>query len=303
MQYELIAKKVGNGHIIQNKVTNEPVAIATPSPSTYKKEIEVRWHPEFKYLHPEIQSNITTNNIGRKYESVRAATDHIESMAKPYVFGDEPTKDPLTAKYVGSKQVKGKYGEETHHTWNLHDDDGARVGSIASLHGPDRISADSPINTITWDKGYLDTHNIPESVKEAARKKYSGSELASTMRRMRYAIDNKTKEPRFVGNVISDKGGLKTFKTKLSPEAASAAYEEHLKSKLGGEYTFTRHSPNIFSATQPAEGVYDSSRTHHVISLPGEIQHFMASTPHPDYSGAKKNAEVIESALFKLHER
>jgi hypothetical protein len=177
----------------------------------------------------------------------------------------------------------------------MHDDDGEHIGNVTSKQGPDTIHKDTPVR-ITWKKEYLDKNSVPDPVKEAAAKKHPGDNLNTTLKRVKYILDNKSKEPRFIGTQSADRAGVNLFKTKLDPEEASTAYEEHLRKKLTPSHIFTRHSPTSFSIIKPAEGRYDNSTQHHVISMPGELHHITASVSHPEYSG-KKNSEIVESYI------
>lgn len=293
MDYELTSQKLDqNNHLIKNKVTNEPVAFIEKNTSYGGRgSIKATWHPTFKLLHPEVHDNIITRNFERKYDSVNDAVSNIGYRSKPYVFGRDVDKDPVKTKYQGITERNG----EDAHTWSMHDDDGEHIGNVTSKQGPDTIHKDTPVR-IVWKKEYLDKNTVPESVKEAAAKKHAGEQLSTSLKRVRYILDNKSKEPRFIGTQSSERAGAKLFKTKLNPEDASAAYEEHLRKNLEPSYTFTRHSPTSFSAIEPAVSRYRNASQHHVISMPGELHHITASIAHPESSG-NKNAEIVESYI------
>jgi hypothetical protein len=116
-------------------------------------------------------------------------------------------------------------------------------------------------------------------------------------------IDNREKEPRFIGTTKSKSAEMNVFKTKMNPEDASKSYEDHLKTKLGSGFTFARHSPTAFSAHKAAQSEYDSGYTHHIVSVPGEIHHMSATTSHPDYQYGEKNKQVVESVEWKSVKR
>lgn len=293
MEYDLVSQKLDqNNHLVKNKVTNEPVAFLEKRASRYggKGTVHATWHPDYKLLHPEIHDNLITRNFEKPYESVTDAVSGITYKTRPHAYGRNVPKDPIKTKYIGVAERGG----ETAHNWSMHDDNGEHIGNLTSAHGPEEIHRESPVK-VTWKKEYLDKNTIPDSVKEAAAKKHTGDKLESTLSRVRYMLDNKNKEPRFIGTQTSDKSEIKMFKTKLAPEDASAAYEEHLQKKLGRSYKFTRHSPTSFSAVKPADSIYSNTSHHHIISLPGELHHITSHTSHPEYYSAKKNAEIVES--------
>ena len=184
--------------------------------------------------------------------------------------------------------------EKTVHKWHIFDGDD-RVGTMSSPHDPNTIHRESPVK-VTWNPEYLQHNEFPQSVREAAAKKHPSTNLESTMNRVRYLLDNRQKEPRFIGTTKSSWAEHNVFKTNLNPEEASKAYEEHMKNTPAyREHTFTRHSPVAFMAHKPASHAYDASNMHHVIAMPGEVHHMSSRTAHPDYGNSKKNTQVIES--------
>lgn len=298
MEYDLRSHKLDNNtHLVKNKHTNEPVAILKTRGGYNRNEVNAEWHPDYKLLHPETHENLLTRNFAKPFDSVTAAVSSLIYASQKYAIGDEPTRDPVKTAYAGEFDSKNQYDEaKVAHKWHVHDDEGKHIASITSFHGPNQIHKDSQVK-VGWVKSFADA--VPESVKEASGKKYNGNDLNHAMGRIRYQIDNKGKEPRFIGSDTSTSSNSKTFKTKLSPEDASNAYEEHLKSKLGSNTTFTRHSPIVFSAHKPAASLYGSAEQHHVISMPGELHHVHSSFSHPDYnSSTSKNSQIIESYVF-----
>ena len=149
----------------------------------------------------------------------------------------------------------------------------------------------------------MEKNPISDAVKESATKKHGKTDLDSSMHRLRYMIDNRDKEPRFIGTTKSKSAEMNVFKTKMNPEDASKAYEEHLKSTFDSRYTFARHSPTVFSVHKQAVSEYDTSTTHHIISVPGEIHHMSATTSHPSYQYGEKNKQIVESIEWKNAER
>lgn len=297
MEYELTAQKLDNNtHLVKNKHTNEPVAILKKRGGYSKNEVTAEWHPDYKLLHPDTHENLLSRNFAKPFDSVTAAVSSLTYDSEKYAKGEEQTRDPVKTVYAGEFNTKNKYDEPiVAHKWHVHDDEGNHIASITSLHGPNKIHKGSQVN-VGWVKSFADV--VPQSVKEAAEKKYNGNTLEHALSRIRYQIDNKGKEPRFIGSQASKSSSNKTFKTKLSPDEASTAYEEHLKRKLGSDTIFTRHSPTVFSAHKPATSMYGSAEQHHVIAMPGELHHVYSSFDHPGYtSTSNKNSEIVESYI------
>lgn len=295
MDYELTTQKQKDGsHLVKNKLTNEPVTILTKPKYAYRANaVQAEWHPDFKLLHPEVSDNLLHRNFGKTFDSVSDSLNNITNKSESFVRGHGFEVDPIKTRYVG--KTPGEVTDSSH-VWHMFDGD-ERIGTMTSQHDPNTIHRDSPVK-MTWNKEYLEKNTIPDSVKETARKKHPEGNLASSMYRIRYMIDNKQKEPRFIGTTKSTNAELNVFKTKLSPEEASKAYEEHMRnSPAYRDRSFVRHSPVAFMAHSQAR---DGSRyTDHVISLPGEIHHMTATSSHPDYEYGKKNTSVIESIEYQ----
>ena len=304
MDYELTTQKQKDGsHLVKNKLTNEPVAILTKPKYAYKANtVQAEWHPDFRLLHPETSENLLHRNFDRKFDSVSQAVDVITSKSQQFARGENITHDPIKTKYVGTEEHDDGYGgKRVAHKWHMFDGDD-RIGSMTSFDDPNEIHRGSDVK-MTWNKEYLEKNPISDAVKESAAKKHGKTDLESSMHRLRYMIDNREKEPRFIGTTKSKSAEMNVFKTKMNPEEASKAYEEHLKTNLGAGYTFARHSPTVFSAHKAAQSEYASSYTHHIISVPGEIHHMSATTPHPSYQYSEKNKQIVESIEWKTAER
>jgi hypothetical protein len=107
-------------------------------------------------------------------------------------------------------------------------------------------------------------------------------------------VDNKDKEPKFVGHVSYD--GFKSFKTPLSPEKASDAYMTHMQGHDDYNFhQFTRLTPTVFQAVRQRENNYDDG-THELIdaSEPGKLKHYTMQTQSDTHYKTKPNTEVIE---------
>ena len=303
MDVEIKQEKNNDGSVtLSHKLTNEPIAIVRPAKRGYKKNsVDVEWHPDFKLIHNLGSSLLHGNYSGGErgaahHESLSSASARVSGIAQS-IYNEQLKPDPVKTSYAGEDVEKDNYGTERKiHKWNVHDDDGEIIGKIHSYEGPNTIHANQQVSGKLF-QDYANKHNISSDVIESANKKHSGNTLEHIMNRFRYIQDKKGKEPRFIGTERSKDASNDVYKTKLQPEEASKAYEDVLKKKLGERFTFTRHSPTAFMAHKPASGVYDSSETHHIISMPGELHHVVSRADHPEYSGAKKNTNIIESKV------
>ena len=304
MDYELTTQKQKDGsHLVKNTLTNEPVAILTKPKYAYKaNSVQAEWHPDFKLLHPEVSENLLHRNFDRTYDSISQAVSVITGKSEKFARGEGIDKDPIKTHYIGTEEQDDGYGgKRVAHKWHMFDGED-RIGTMTSFDDPNKIHRGSTVK-MTWNKEYLEKNPISDAVKESATKKHGKTDLESSMHRLRYMIDNREKEPRFIGTTKSKSAEMNVFKTKMNPEDASKAYEEHLKSTFDSRYTFARHSPTVFSVHKQAVSEYDNSTTHHIISVPGEIHHMTATTSHPDYEYAEKNKQIVESIEWKNAER
>ena len=304
MDYGLTTQKQKDGsHLVKNKLTNEPVAILTKPKYAYKANaVQAEWHPDFKLLHPEVSENLLHRNFDRTYDSASQAVDAITGKSTKFARGEGVDKDPIKTHYIGTEEQDDGYGgKRVAHKWHMFDGED-RIGTMTSFDDPNKIHRGSDVK-MAWNKEYLEKNPISDAVKESAAKKHGKTDLETSMHRLRYMIDNRVKEPRFIGTIKSKSAEMNVFKTKMNPEGASKAYEEHLKSTFDSRYTFARHSPTVFSVHKQAVSKYDISTTHHIISVPGEIHHMTATTSHPDYEYAEKNKQIVESIEWKNAER
>lgn len=306
MEYKLTAHKLSpNTHLIKNKITNQPVAVLTAHKDSWGGRVHysIDWHPSFKQTYPEVDQNLLTRNFTVKPQGVPSGVDHVTRVSEYIVTGQHNSseyKDPIKVKYAGvfsdPKNEKVKI-----HKWRVLDDDsGETAAHITSRVGPDQINAQSEVD-VTLMSDYLNKYNIGEHTRDAASKRHSGRNLRTAMYRVRYLMDNKSKEPRFIGSV-TDASGSTIYKTKLEPEHASSAFETHLKNQMSrtpdSKYTFTRHSPTMFSIDVPNTSLYSQRVMHHVTATPGELHHIVTRFGHPDHSSSKSNS-VVESAVRK----
>ena len=298
MELELASEKLENGHhLVKNKQTNEPIAFIKP---TKNKDVTVDWHPDFKMVHPEIADNILHRNFQpnrfnttNEYSSRVDAVDKIKKVASDILKGNID-KDPVKTKYVGSGIEKTQYGNEVEmHHYSLHDDDDQEIGTLSSRHGPDEIRKSSDV-TAKFNKEYLNNNHISDAVREAAKKKHPYDQLEHTLLRVRHVIDNRNKEPRFIGTQTASSAKHDIYKTKMEPEAASNAYEEHLKKTLSPAHQFVRHNNTTFTVTKPAINEYDYVHIHNVMSLPGELHHIISQTRAENSQYKKENKNIVE---------
>lgn len=299
MELELASEKLENGHhLVKNKQTNEPIAFIKPT--SYQNQVSVDWHPDFKMVHPEIAENILHRNFqptrlhrDNTYSSKVSAIDNIKKLASSVLKGDID-KDPVKTKYIGSGIEKTQYGNDVEmHHYSLHDDDDKEIGTLSSRHGPDEIRKSSDVKAI-FNKDYLNERPISNEVRESAKKKHPYDNLEHTLLRVRHMLDNRDKEPRFIGTQSASSAKHDIYKTKMEPEAASSAYEEHLKKTLSPEHQFVRHNNTTFTVTKPAKNEYDDIHIHNVMSLPGELHHIMSQTKPEDSKYKKENKNIVE---------
>ena len=304
MDYELTTQKQKDGsHLVKNTLTNEPVAILTKPKYAYKaNSVQAEWHPDFKLLHPEVSENLLHRNFDRTYDSISQAVNVITGKSQQFARGEGIHKDPIKTHYIGTEEQDDGYGgKRAVHKWHMFDGEN-QIGTMTSFDDPNKIHRGSDVK-MAWNKEYLEKNPISDAVKESATKKHGKTDLETSMHRLRYMIDNREKEPRFIGTTKSKSAEMNVFKTKMNPEEASKAYEEHLKTKLDSGYTFARHSPTVFSAHKAADSEYASGYTHHIISVPGEIHHMSATTSHPSYQYGEKNKQIVESVEWKTAKR
>jgi len=304
MEFETSTEKTKDGHtLIKNKHTNEPIAVVKNAGSYKRNEVVAEWHPDFKLVHPEVAENLLYRNIdNERIDNISTAKLRIEHMAENIVKGNID-HDPVKTTYAGSEDIDNNRKQ---HKYDIHDDEGNHIGHFVSRDGPNDIHPDKSTVEARLNKNYLDHHNISQTIIDAAKKKHYSDDLNSSMKRVRYILDNKNKEPRFVGSETASAPKTEIYKHKMDPAAASSAYEEALKKNAEKDNEnsadkikpiINRHSPTAFTMHVPPIGSkYSKGQTHTVMSLPGEIHHTYYETAHPDYEHKKANPNIIESA-------
>lgn len=281
--------------VVKNKDTNEPILNLRNSSRYRKSQVAAEYHPDFLIAHPELEHSLIHKNYnhgyganGTEHPNVGNAIEKITPFLKKLNNG-EFTKDPVTHTYGGEDTGTGGT-----HSYHLHDDDGVKFGTLHSV-APDRIHGGHGA-TFMMDKKYIDDNNISDHTIEAAKKLHSGDNVQMALNRARYILDNKNKEPRFVGDT-KERGFTSIYKTKLTPEKASSAYEEALRKQHEGEdISVIRHSPNAFTLRREPKSQYDSKGVvHHVMSFPGELHHTSSNIYTDDSIYKSKNNNIIES--------
>ena len=219
LDYETQAQKREDGsYLIKHKETGEPIAIVNKG---YGKKVTGEWHPDFKLTHPEINDNILHSNMNsgqsesaynrNSFDSLDSAKHRIGFLAKQFKTG-EYKKDPVKVQYRGEE----KEVDKTKHLYDMLDDEGQKFGTLKTEHSPKDVHAGSRVDA-TWDDEYRKNTNISDTTKEAAQKKHGGSDLESVLYRARYLLDNKDKEPRFIGTQQSDRAMTNVYKNKMKP--------------------------------------------------------------------------------------
>jgi hypothetical protein len=297
MQLELASEKMDNDiHLVKNKMTNEPIATITKDGRSH----QVAWHPDFKMIHPLVSDNILHRNFQSSshrgtdlFLSRQDALDSIKNVSTA-IIKNQLDPDPVKVKYHGSEVEKSQYGNdiEMHH-YKLHDDDGNEIGTLKSRDGPDHIRRGSDASA-NFNADYLAKNPVSSDTKEAARKKFPSTSVQDILYRTRHILDNRAKEPRFIGNQNA-RAKHEIYKTKMEPEAASTAYEEHLKKTLSPSHEFTRQSATHFTMTNKGQTPTDDTTVHNVMSMPGELHHITSTIAGPDVKIKSENTNIIES--------
>lgn len=282
--------------VVKNKDTNEPILNLTNSSRYRKNQVAASYHPDFLIAHPEIENSLIHRTYNHGYGSDTAqhpnagdAIDKITPFLKSLNNGDFK-KDPVAHTYGGENIGQGT------HMYHLHDDDGNKFGTLHSV-SPERIHGGHGA-TFMMDKKYIEDNNISDHIINAARNKFSGDNVDQALHRARYILDNKNKEPRFVGD-SSDNSKTNVYKTKLAPEKASSDFEEAMRKQHeaeGHKVEVIRHSPTAFTMKRNPTDKHDFyGKIHHVMSFPGELHHTESTLFHPDSPYKRKNSTIIES--------
>jgi len=295
---ELKEKKIDdNTSVIHDALTNDPIAISTKQ-SGSKNLHNITWHPVFRKLYPET-GDLVNMNLGNNIKS-----DQVKNrVASKYgnIISGKPNRDPLKTVYAGRSQRQVGDRTAEFDEFHVHDPEGKHVAtiSVAKLLTPS-IGVDPDVFR-HYDSAYQDQrtqltfigeHPTQEKF-ELSRKKHPGSDPIALVHQVKHWLDNREKEPTFVGSHFSP--NLKIYKTKLKPEDASQKYMEHLQKHSGyQQHQFSRVGPTVFYAMKPTgpggEGKHEVIDT----SQPGIVHHMHIQTFAKDHYNSKPLNEVIE---------
>lgn len=304
MAIELKEKKVNDDvSVYHDALTNDPVAIASRHGHGGKFH-SIAWHPAFRQMYPET-NDLVNMNVGNNVKSDQVKNTIITKYSK---ILDKPKRDPLKVVYAGKAErpthdpvdaTKTAEFDEFH----LHDDDGKHIATI-SVAAKNKLMQYIGVDPDVF-KHYSADHQgertqltfvgeHPSAEKfELSRKKHPGHDPIALMYQVRHWLDNKDREPNFVGSHSSP--NLKVFKTRLQPEEASQKYMQHLQNHQSYKmHSFSRVAPTVFYAMRPT-GISGQGK-HEVIdtSQPGIVHHVYIDTFAQDHYHTKPLNEVIE---------
>lgn len=300
MTIELKEKKIDDTmSVYHDALTNDPVAIS-------KKQLNAKlhtisWHPVFRQMYPE-SSDLVNMNVGMniKHDKVKS---HI--ITKYEKMLDNPKRDPLKTVYAGRAERLTHNPVNPDKTaefdeFHVHDNDKHVATISVARHLTPMIGVDpdvfrhhvSDYQNEKTQLTFVGEHPSKEKF-ELSQKKHPGHDPISLMYQVKHWLDNKDREPSFVGSHSSP--NLKIFKTRLQPEEASSKYMEHLqKHPKYAQHTFSRVAPTVFYAMQ-SHGI-SGEGTHEVIdtSQPGIVHHSHIRTFTKDHYNSKPLNEIIE---------
>lgn len=302
MTIELKEKKVNDDvSVYHDALTNDPIAISSRFGHDGKFH-SISWHPAFRQMYPET-NDLVNMNVGNNIKSDQVKNRIIQKYEK---ILDKPSRDPLKVVAAGRAERPTHDPVNPEKTaefdeFHLHDDDGKHVATIAVAKNltpyigvdPDvfkHYSADHQGERTQLT--FVGEHPSAEKF-ELSRKKHPGHDPIALMRQVRHWLDNRDKEPNFVGSHSSP--NLKVYKTRLSPEEASQKYMQHLqKQQSYVQHSFSRVAPTVFYAMRPT-GISGQGK-HEVIdtSRPGFVHHMHIDTFDKDHYHTKPLNEVID---------
>lgn len=302
MAIELKEKKVNDDvSVYHDALTNDAVAISN-SYGHGGKMRSVTWHPAFRQMYPET-NDLVNMNIANNIKSDQVK---YRIIAKYEKILDKPNRDPLKVIAAGRAERKTHDPVNPEKTalfdeFHLHDADDKHIATISVAKNltpyigvdPDvfkHYSADHQGERTQLT--FVGEHPSAEKF-ELSRKKHPGHDPISLMNQVKHWLDNRDKEPNFVGSHSSP--NLKVFKTRLQPEEASQKYMEHLQKHQSYKmHSFSRVAPTVFYAMRPT-GTSGQGK-HEVIdtSQPGIVHHMYIDTFAKDHYHTKPLNEVIE---------
>lgn len=295
MDLELKLKQHPDGtNVYHDKLTNDPIAIAKMEGSGRTKAFHLKWHPDFVSMYPEA-NHIVNMNFGVS-DTAKDAGYNVERMYNTVV--NVGRKDVLPVTHVGkvTKIPNGSSHEQTFDQFAVHSADGEHVANMFVNHNHTHH-----INTKHYPISNKTSHiefvgNAPTSTEwDTATKKSPGNDPIKKIEAIKYWLDNRGKEPAFIGQYQHD--NLKVFKHKLTPEVASEKYMAHLKSlPQYKEHNFVRIHPSVFYAMKHHGQNNYTSGLHEIVdtSQPGIVHHTKIVTYNPDHYKSSPLKEVIE---------
>lgn len=304
---EIKAKKLDNGYLFHDALTNDPIAFAIDRSNRWHKtkQYSLSWHPDARLMHPETH-HLSNMNIG----TVSGLIEAKDKVANRYSdMLDGVTKDPIETKHAGTstKEFTDSYNQKTelkYDDYHIHHDG----KHIATLHinssktpsiGTDRQKYEFMEGIHDTDPrfhAYVEFHGespSPERLR-ISQLKHPGINPIALLHQVKHWVDNKDKEPKFVGHVSYP--GFKSFKTPLSPEKASDEYMKHMQGHADYNFhTFTRLTPTVFQALRERENNYDNG-SHELIdaSESGKLKHYSVNTQSDNHYKTAPNTQVIE---------
>lgn len=300
---EIKAKKLDTGYAFHDALTNDPIAIATDISRARDKtkRYSMAWHPDAIAMHPETQHLVNMNfgNVNGLQEAKDMASNKYSAVL------DGTKRDPIQTTYAGISSKTDKIGETMHYDdFHIHHEG----KHIATLHVNKNKTFSIGTNSSSYQfdgrqhnfnpkyHAFVEFHgDVPTPDKfKVSQLKHPGVDPITLLHQVKHWVDNKDKEPKFVGHYSMD--NLKAFKTTLSPEQASSAYMQHLQdSGLYDNHKFTKLTPTVFQATYTPESQHSYGK-HELIdsSEQGILKHYSIETGGEHHYKSTKNTEVIE---------
>lgn len=304
---EIKSKKIDNGYLFHDALTNDPIAIVKDISSRWHKSklYSIAWHPDARLMHPETH-HLSNMNIG-SVSGLIEAKDKVANRYSDMLNG--VTKDPIETKYAGTstKEFTGSHNQNhvlKYDDYHIHHD-GVHIATLHIQHtktssiGTDQQKYEFDDKQHQFDPkfhAYVEFHGetpSPEKLR-ISQLKHPGADPIALLHQVKHWVENKDKEPKFVGHVSYD--GFKSFKTPLSPEKASDEYWNHMQSNDNYKFhQFTRLTPTVFQAVRHRENNYDAG-SHELIdaSEQGKLKHYTIKTQSDTHYTTKPNTQVIE---------
>jgi hypothetical protein len=272
--------------VYHDSLTNDPIAVCKTVNNKYKsgKTYHIAWHPDARKLY-SLTNDLTHTNFSTT-ESSAAVGTLIER--KYHEVQNSTTKDPLHAVFAGKitkpNQTKDASDDIEFHEFHLHDADNKHV---ASMYVNSKLASDIGVNPESFNTSYnndkyrlahLVFHGEQPTAEKFSQstKKHPGNDPIAMMHQVRHWLDTKDKEPSFVGHYKQT--GLHVYKTKLTPENATIAYVNHLKSDSAYDtHKFEHVSPTVTIAKKKSSNssMYSTHGMYEIIdsSTPGQLHH------------------------------